>query len=70
VVTEDAARERAGEIGGGLAGSMTMGVGQFCTKPGLVLVPEGGAGDELIGALAKKVGEAAPGVLLDARRGT
>ncbi|MFD5320425.1 aldehyde dehydrogenase (NADP(+)) [Streptomyces sp. NPDC127098] len=67
VVTEAAAGERAGEIGGGLAGSMTMGVGQFCTKPGLVFAPAGGAGDELLAALTKKVGEAAPGVLLDGR---
>jgi NADP-dependent aldehyde dehydrogenase len=67
VVTEAAARERAAEIGGGLAASMTMGSGQFCTKPGLVLAPEGEGGDELLDALAKKVGETAPGVLLDAR---
>lgn len=67
VVTEAAAAERAGEIGSGLAGSMTMGVGQFCTKPGLVLVPTGASGDELVDALAKKVGETPPGVLLDSR---
>jgi NADP-dependent aldehyde dehydrogenase len=67
VVTDAAARERAGEIGGGLAASMTMGTGQFCTKPGLVLAPEGEGGDELLDTLAKKVGEAAPGVLLDSR---
>jgi NADP-dependent aldehyde dehydrogenase len=67
VITEAAARERAGEIGGGLAASMTLGTGQFCVKPGLVLAPEGEEGDELLDALAKKVGETAPGVLLDAR---
>ncbi|MDT0344814.1 aldehyde dehydrogenase (NADP(+)) [Streptomyces litchfieldiae] len=67
VVTEAAATERAGEIGGGLAASMTLGTGQFCTKPGLVLAPAGEAGDELLDALTKKVGEAAPGVLLDSR---
>ncbi|CAM5692906.1 N-succinylglutamate 5-semialdehyde dehydrogenase [Streptomyces badius] len=39
VVTAAAAAERAGEIGTGLGGSMTLGVGQFCTKPGFVLVP-------------------------------
>ncbi len=33
VVTKTAARERAEEIGSGLAGSITLGVGQFCTKP-------------------------------------
>ncbi|MFI7273632.1 aldehyde dehydrogenase family protein [Streptomyces sp. NPDC049879] len=66
VVTERAARERADEIGAGLAASMTQGTGQFCTKPGLVLVPSGDAGDALVAALAARLGEAAPGVLLDA----
>ncbi|MFH0244914.1 aldehyde dehydrogenase family protein [Streptomyces sp. HK10] len=67
VVTEAAARERAEEIGGGLAGSMTLGSGQFCTKPGLVLAPEGESGDRLLGALADSVAEAARGPLLDTR---
>ena len=47
VVTEAAAAERAEEIGAGLAGSMTLGVGQFCVKPGLVLAPSGAGGDRL-----------------------
>ncbi|MBN3928514.1 aldehyde dehydrogenase (NADP(+)) [Streptomyces verrucosisporus] len=67
VVTEAAAKERAEEIGGGLAGSMTLGSGQFCTKPGLVLAPEGEAGDRLLKALAESVAGAARGPLLDTR---
>ncbi len=67
VVTPDAAAERAEEIGAGLAGSVTLGVGQFCVKPGLALVPEGAAGDRLTGALTKALGETGPGVLLDHR---
>ncbi|MEU6401966.1 aldehyde dehydrogenase (NADP(+)) [Streptomyces sp. NPDC046985] len=67
VVTEEAARERGEAIGAGLAGSMTLGAGQFCVKPGLVLVPSGPAGDGLVDALADAVGAAAPGVLLDLR---
>ncbi|RSS84024.1 aldehyde dehydrogenase (NADP(+)) [Streptomyces sp. WAC06614] len=67
VVTPDAAAERAEEIGTGLAGSVTLGVGQFCVKPGLVLVPEGTDGDRLAGALAKALAATAPGVLLDHR---
>ncbi|WP_405494273.1 aldehyde dehydrogenase (NADP(+)) [Streptomyces sp. NBC_00096] len=67
VVTPAAAAERAEEIGGGLAGSVTLGVGQFCVKPGLVLVPEGADGDRLAGALTKALGETEPGVLLDHR---
>ncbi|MEU0083713.1 aldehyde dehydrogenase family protein, partial [Streptomyces sp. NPDC006274] len=55
VVTEAAAVERAEEIGAGLAGSMTLGVGQFCVKPGLVLAPAGGGGDRLVKALTDQV---------------
>ena len=32
---------RAGELAAGLAGSFTLGAGQFCTKPGLVFIPAG-----------------------------
>ncbi|MEV8597743.1 aldehyde dehydrogenase (NADP(+)) [Streptomyces sp. NPDC052012] len=67
VVTEAAAAERAEEIGAGLAGSMTLGVGQFCVKPGLVLVPSGAAGDGLVKSLTDAVSNAGGGVLLDHR---
>ncbi|MFD9359268.1 aldehyde dehydrogenase (NADP(+)) [Streptomyces sp. NPDC060031] len=67
VVTPAAAAERAEEIGAGLAASVTLGVGQFCVKPGLVLVPEGADGDRVTGALTKALGETEPGVLLDHR---
>ncbi|NGO71580.1 aldehyde dehydrogenase family protein [Streptomyces boncukensis] len=67
LVTAAAAGERAEEIGKGLAGSMTLGTGQFCVKPGLVLAPEGEAGDRLLGVLAESVGAVEPGPLLDGR---
>jgi NADP-dependent aldehyde dehydrogenase len=67
VVTEAAAAERAEQIGAGLAGSFTLGNGQFCTKPGLVLAPAGDGGDRLVSALTGAAEGAAPGVLLDAR---
>ncbi|MGP3950535.1 aldehyde dehydrogenase (NADP(+)) [Streptomyces sp. 7N604] len=67
VVTEAAAQERAEEIGADLAGSMTLGAGQFCTKPGLVLAPAGAAGDRVVKALTKAVSDTTEGVLLDAR---
>jgi NADP-dependent aldehyde dehydrogenase len=67
VITEPAARERAGQIGGGLAKAVTLGTGQFCVKPGLVLVPAGEHGDTLVGTLAGRLAETAGGVLLDAR---
>ncbi|MFF0016838.1 aldehyde dehydrogenase (NADP(+)) [Streptomyces sp. NPDC005374] len=67
VVTEEAAAERAEAIGAGLAGSMTLGVGQFCVKPGLVLVPSGAAGDGLLKSLTDAVSDTDAGVLLDHR---
>jgi NADP-dependent aldehyde dehydrogenase len=67
VVTEAAAEERAEAIGTGLAGSMTMGVGQFCTKPGFVLAPAGAAGDRLLKSLVAGVSDTDAGVLLDHR---
>uniref|UniRef100_UPI003A8B6C08 aldehyde dehydrogenase family protein n=1 Tax=Streptomyces sp. Agncl-13 TaxID=3400628 RepID=UPI003A8B6C08 len=67
VITEAAAAERAEAIGAGLAGSMTLGVGQFCVKPGLVLVPSGSAGDGLVKSLTDAVSDTDSGVLLDHR---
>ncbi|MFE4452656.1 aldehyde dehydrogenase (NADP(+)) [Streptomyces sp. NPDC056796] len=67
VVTEAAAAERAEQIGAGLGGSMTMGAGQFCTKPGFVLAPSGEAGDQLLKSLTETVSGTAAGVMLDHR---
>ena len=43
VVTPDGWATRASEIAEGFAGSVTMGSGQFCTKPGILLVPDADA---------------------------
>ncbi|MHC3468482.1 aldehyde dehydrogenase (NADP(+)) [Streptomyces sp. 7R007] len=67
VITEAAAAERAEAIGAGLAGSMTLGVGQFCVKPGLVLAPNGAAGDRFLKSLTDAVSDSEAGVLLDHR---
>ncbi|WKX69693.1 aldehyde dehydrogenase (NADP(+)) [Streptomyces sp. XD-27] len=67
VVTAAAADERAEQIGAGLAASMTLGTGQFCVKPGLVLAPAGESGDRLVASLAEAVDATADGVLLDSR---
>ena len=55
LVTEQAAETRPDEIAAGLVASYTLGQGQFCTKPGLVLVPAGPVGD----ALTKTASESA-----------
>lgn len=55
-VTKAAAAARAQEIADGFAGSFTMGQGQFCTKPGLLMVPAGSGMTELLGAAALPAG--------------
>lgn len=67
LVTERAAATRADEIAAGLVASYTLGQGQFCTKPGLVLLPAGPAGDALAAAARETASAAAPGALLDGR---
>jgi NADP-dependent aldehyde dehydrogenase len=53
VVTPSAAAERPAEIAAGFVGSFTLGMGQFCTKPGLLLAPAGaGLAEEAGRALA------------------
>jgi NADP-dependent aldehyde dehydrogenase len=44
VVTPGAAAARPAEIAAGYVGSMTLGTGQFCTKPGLMFAPTGSEG--------------------------
>lgn len=61
-----AAAERAEQIAGGLYSSVTLGAGQFCTKPGLVLLgPEKGA-EQLSAKLAQLISAASDQVLLTA----
>ncbi|MGI5122410.1 aldehyde dehydrogenase (NADP(+)) [Marinactinospora thermotolerans] len=64
VVTPRAADQRAGEIAEGIVGSFTMGQGQFCTKPGLVFLPEGESGEAVATAMAEAVSGRAAGTLL------
>lgn len=62
-----AAREQCGAISKGLHESFTLGVGQFCTNPGVVFVPHGEAGDELVRSLAHRVEATPEGTMLNAR---
>ena len=65
VVTDAAAQARAQDIGPGIAGSMTLGTGQFCTKPGLFLVPDTEAGTQTVDAIVGSLQAVAPGYLLN-----
>jgi NADP-dependent aldehyde dehydrogenase len=66
VVTPAAAAERGERLGRELVGSVTLGSGQFCTKPGLVFVPAGEAGDGLVAGMRDAVTETSSQVLLNA----
>jgi len=67
VVTPRALEERAEDIASLLAGSVSFAGGQLCTKPGVVFVPEGEAGERFADALVRGLGEAGPQVMLNAR---
>jgi NADP-dependent aldehyde dehydrogenase len=58
------ALERADTLAAGLSQSITMGVGQFCTNPGVVIGIQGEAFDQFARSLADRMAAAAPGVML------
>jgi len=60
----EALAARADALGAGLVGSLTMGVGQFCTNPGLVLGIAGADFERFCAAAATAVSGAQPGVML------
>ena len=59
-----ALRQRGEAIAGGLHASFTMGAGQFCTKPGMVFVPEGAESEALARKLVELVTSSSPFHLL------
>jgi alpha-ketoglutaric semialdehyde dehydrogenase len=61
-----ALREKAEAIASGLHASFTIGAGQFCTKPGMVFLPEGVSDEPFIANLQKSVRESKPFNLLTA----
>ena len=51
-VTPAAATQRAEQVATGFVGSMSLGNGQFCTKPGLLFVPADSGLEDRVAALA------------------
>lgn len=64
VVTAEAVAANGASLAAGLVGSFTLGAGQFCTKPGVVFVPEGAGFEEQV---AESMGEAKAAPLLNQR---
>ncbi|WP_375259127.1 aldehyde dehydrogenase (NADP(+)) [Citreimonas sp.] len=56
-VMPGALKARGADTGTAWAGSLTMGVGQFCTNPGVVVLPQGTEGDAFRDAAVKALTE-------------
>lgn len=52
-----ALRERSDQIAAGLHGSVTLGAGQFCTNPGLILLADNNDADDFVTKLGKLMSE-------------
>lgn len=64
-VTTAAIDERGDQIAEDMAGSITLGGGQFCTKPGLLFVPVGAEGDRFVDELAQRLRKTEPQPMLN-----
>lgn len=62
-----ALEERADEIAAEIFAACTLGAGQFCTRPGLIVFPGGEHGDDFAATLASLFETGPPGYLLSER---
>ncbi|MCG8475348.1 MAG: aldehyde dehydrogenase (NADP(+)) [Cytophagales bacterium] len=65
LILPQALERRAEELAGMYAGSITMGAGQFCTNPGVLLVPNGKSFERFAGALANEIESVVPARMLN-----
>lgn len=65
VLQQRLARDGA-TIAKSLSASVTLGVGQFCTNPGLVVLPRGAAAEDFLAMLARELAATPEGTLLHA----
>ncbi len=59
-----ALKARGAAMGQGWAGALTMGAGQFCTNPGIAIVPEGADGDGFIASTVEALEKVGPQSML------
>ncbi len=64
IIRSGALANRSDAIATGLAGSVSLGVGQFCTNPGLVLLPAGQAAESFIQAFSSAMDASKGGTAL------
>lgn len=65
VISPQALASRGDDIAVGLVNSVTLGCGQFCTKPGLVFVVDNATSKAFIARVAELMAQRQPGVLLN-----
>ncbi len=65
-ILPNAMKERGTEIANGLAGSVTLGVGQFCTNPGVVFLPQVAESNNFQNVLAENINASTAGTMLTA----
>jgi 2,5-dioxopentanoate dehydrogenase len=65
-VLPGAAKERADKIAAGYVQSVTMGVGQFCTNPGLLFIEKGDAHQRFSQAVIEAAEQSSPATMLHA----
>ena len=65
ILFEGALRTQKEKIAKGLTTSVTMGAGQFCTKPGLVLMRESEASKSFLQEFSKHISAALPATMLN-----
>ena len=66
VVLPAAIAKNGTELAATLAGSICLGAGQFCTSPGVILVPADAAGDSFVSAFAQALQALQPHAMLSA----
>jgi alpha-ketoglutaric semialdehyde dehydrogenase len=64
IVLPEALALRGTQIAAGLYESFTLGVGQFCTKPGLVFLPADSSAGAFVAELVKRTAESSAAVML------
>ncbi len=65
-VLPGALEQRGDQLATGFHASVSLGVGQFCTNPGVALLPRGQSADHFVKAVAEKMGAAQATPMLNA----
>lgn len=65
IILENALKEKSQQIASGLVDSVTLGVGQFCTNPGIVFLKDGSATEKFLEQVTDNISKANPATMLN-----